>query len=138
MTLILVHGLASRCEEWTELAPLFPAERYTLYRLDLLGSGESSKPKKTDYSIQAHSERLLCFLERKSLSAVTLLGHSLGGAVVLLASIEAMLAGKRDLLRSMVIMAGPGYLQRLLSSRKYSGSLWPGRSSSPFMLPRYC
>lgn len=111
--LVLVHGLASRSEEWTDLVPLFPADSYTLYLLDLLGSGESSKPKRADYSIRAHSERLLFFLEQKSLSGVTLVGHSLGGAVVLLAAIEAMLAGKSDLLSSMVIMAGPGYLQRL-------------------------
>lgn len=111
--LVLVHGLAARSETWTDLIPLFPSDRYTLYLLDLLGSGESSKPKVADYSIRAHSQRLLRFLEHESLSGVTLVGHSLGGAVVLLAAIEAMLWGKEDYLRSIVIMAGPGYLQRL-------------------------
>ena len=113
LTLVLVHGLASRSEEWTDLVPLFAKESYTLYLVDLLGSGESSKPKRADYSIRAHSRRLLRFLETEALSGVTLVGHSLGGAVVLLAAIEAMLTGKRELLKSMVIMAGPGYLQRL-------------------------
>ena len=111
--LLLIHGLASRSEEWTDLVPLFPADRYSLYLLDLLGSGASSKPRGADYSIRAHSERLLGFIEEESLSGVTLIGHSLGGAVALLAAIEAMLAGKDNLLRSMVIVAGPGYLQRL-------------------------
>lgn len=111
--LVLVHGLASRSEEWTDLAPLFPSGKYTLYLIDLLGSGASSKPKKADYSIRGHSDRLLRFLEKESLSGVVLVGHSLGGAVVLLAAIKAMLAGKNDLLKSLVIMAGPGYLQRL-------------------------
>jgi pimeloyl-ACP methyl ester carboxylesterase len=128
-TLVLVHGLAARSETWTELAPLFPVERYTLYLVDLLGSGESSKPKKADYSIRAHSQRLLRFLERLSLQGVTLVGHSLGGAVVLLAAIEAMLGGKEFLLKSMVIVAGPGYLQRLpliaeLFRRPLIGSLF--------------
>ena len=112
-TLVFFHGLAARSETWTELVPLFPAESYTLYLVDLLGSGESSKPKKADYSIRAHSQRLIRFLERLSLKEVTLVGHSLGGAVVLLAAIEAMLAKKDRLLKSMVIVAGPGYLQRL-------------------------
>lgn len=111
--LVLVHGLAARSETWTDLLPLFPSDRYTLYLLDLLGSGESSKPKAADYSIRAHSRRLLRFLEQQSLSGVTLVGHSLGGAVVLLAAVEAMLTGKDSLLTSMVIVAGPGYLQRL-------------------------
>ena len=111
--MVLLHGLASRCEEWTDLVPLFPPDKYTLYLLDLLGSGESSKPRRADYSIRAHARRLIGFLERISLSGVTLVGHSLGGAVVLLTAIEAMLGGKTALLNSMVIMAGPGYLQRL-------------------------
>lgn len=111
--LVLLHGLASRSEEWTDLVPLFPPDRYTIYALDLLGSGASSKPAKADYSIRAHALRLLRFLEMESLSGVVLVGHSLGGAVVLLAAIEAMLSAKEALVESLVIIAGPGYPQRL-------------------------
>ncbi|QWV92519.1 alpha/beta hydrolase [Geomonas oryzisoli] len=110
---VLVHGLAARSETWADLAPLFPADRYTLYLLDLLGSGESAKPKQADYSIRGHSLRLLAFLDQRGLEQVTLVGHSLGGAVVLLAAVEAMLRGAQSLLAAMVIMAGPGYIQRL-------------------------
>lgn len=113
ITLILIHGLAARSECWTDLVPLFPSDRYTLYVVDILGSGESSKPKKADYSIRAHSRRLLCFIEQQSLSGVTLVGHSLGGAIVLLAAIEAMQGGKSDLVSSMIIIGGPGFIQRL-------------------------
>ena len=110
---ILVHGLAARSQTWTDLVPLFPANRYTVYLLDLLGSGESAKPAGSDYSIRAHSRRLIRFLERESLAGVTIVGHSLGGAVVLLSAVEAMLRGDRDLLRSMIIIGGPGYIQGL-------------------------
>ena len=113
ITLILVHGLAARSETWTDLVPLFPADRYTLYLLDLLGSGESSKPQGADYSIRAHSKRLLAFLEQESLSRVTLIGHSLGWRCRPLAAIEAMLGKKEDLLASMIIVGGPGFIQRL-------------------------
>jgi pimeloyl-ACP methyl ester carboxylesterase len=127
--LILIHGLASRAECWKDLVPLFPTEEYTLYLLDLLGSGESSKPKVADYSIRAHSRRVLRFLEQESLSGVTLVGHSLGGAVVLVAAIEAMLEGKEDLLASLVIMAGPGFMQRLpliaeVFQNRFAGALF--------------
>lgn len=110
---LLVHGLAARSETWTDLVPLFPAERYTIYQLDLLGSGESSKPKAADYSIRGHSQRLLRFLEREELTGVTLVGHSLGGAVVLLAAIEAMMKGDAETVAAMVIIGGPGFIQRL-------------------------
>jgi len=110
--LILVHGLASRAETWTDLVQLFPPDRYTLYLLDLLGSGGSAKPAKADYSIRAHGRRLLNFIEGLGLSGVTLVGHSLGGTVVLFAAIEA-LAGREVLLKSLVIIGGPGFIQRL-------------------------
>lgn len=110
---VLVHGLAARSETWTDLVPLFPAGRYTVYLLDLLGSGESAKPRRADYSLRGHSARLLAFLKREGLEKVTLVGHSLGGAVVLLASILAMLEGDSARLSAMVVMAGPGYVQRL-------------------------
>ena len=111
--LVLVHGLAARSETWTDLVPLFPSGTYTLYLLDLLGSGESAKPRVADYSIGAHAARLLRFLEKESLSGVTLVGHSLGGAVVLMAAIEAMQKGAESLVKSLLIMAGPGFTQRL-------------------------
>ncbi|QXE90853.1 alpha/beta hydrolase [Geomonas subterranea] len=110
---VLVHGLAARSETWCDVVPLFPTNRYTLYLLDLLGSGASSKPGRADYSIRGHSLRLLSFLDRQGLNQVTLVGHSLGGAVVLLAAVEAMLRKAEGLLAAMVIMAGPGYIQRL-------------------------
>jgi len=111
--MVLLHGLASNSECWRDLLPLFPADRYTLYLLDLLGSGESAKPKRADYSIRAHAARLLRFVEDLSLAGATVVGHSLGGAVVLVASVEALRAGKQGLIGSMIIIGAPGYLQRL-------------------------
>lgn len=111
--IVLVHGLASRSECWKDLVPLFPPERYTVYLVDLLGSGLSSKPRGADYSIRAHSRRLLRFLELQTLKRVTLVGHSLGGAVVLVAAIHAMHKMDGDTISSMVIIGGPGYIQRL-------------------------
>ncbi|WP_231934182.1 alpha/beta fold hydrolase [Geobacter sp. DSM 9736] len=111
--LVLVHGLAARAESWTDLVPLLPPDRYTVYLVDLLGSGESSKPKGADYSIRAHAVRLLEFIERELPSAATVAGHSLGGAVVLMAAIEARRMVKEHLLRSIIIIAGPGFIQRL-------------------------
>ena len=126
---LLLHGLAARSETWTDLVPQFPADRYTVYLVDLLGSGESTKPRRADYSIRGHSQRLLCFLEQERLAGVTLVGHSLGGAIVLVAAIEAMIKGDTDTLSSMVIIGGPGYIQRLplmaeIFRRPYAAALF--------------
>jgi pimeloyl-ACP methyl ester carboxylesterase len=111
--LVLLHGLAARAETWTDLVPLFPGDRYTLYLLDLLGSGESAKPAEADYSIRAHGRRLIQFLDQEALAGVTLVGHSLGGAAILVAAIEALQRGKEQLVRSLVVIAGPGFIQNL-------------------------
>jgi pimeloyl-ACP methyl ester carboxylesterase len=111
--LLLVHGLAARAETWIDLVPLFPADRYTVYLLDLLGSGESAKPHRADYSIRAHGERLLRLIERNIPEGVTLVGHSLGGSIALMAAIEAASTARCDLIRSLVVIGGPGFIQRL-------------------------
>ena len=111
--LLLVHGLAARAETWTDLVPLFPTDRYMVYLLDLLGSGESAKPRRADYSIPAHGERLLRFIERNIPEGVTLVGHSLGGSIALMAAIEAASTARRDLIRALVVIGGPGFIQRL-------------------------
>ena len=111
--LVLVHGLAARSDTWTDLVPLFPFRQiHSLSRGPprLRGVVQALH---ADYSIRAHARRLLQFLEQEGLSGVTLVGHSLGGAVVLLAAIEAMQGGKTALVGSVVVMAGPGFIQRL-------------------------
>ncbi|GFO68621.1 alpha/beta hydrolase [Geomonas limicola] len=111
--LVLLHGLASRSQCWTDLVPLFSPDSYTIYLVDLLGSGESAKPAEADYSIRGHAHRLLEFLERLGLRQASVVGHSLGGAVVLLATLLAKEQRRQHLLRKVVVLAGPGYLQGL-------------------------
>jgi pimeloyl-ACP methyl ester carboxylesterase len=109
---VLVHGLAARSQSWSDFFPLFSPDTYTVYLTDLLGSGESSKPPDADYSMKAHGQRLLKFLAKLGLSGVTLVGHSLGGAVALMVAIEEI--GRREkLIEALVVMAGPGFIQRL-------------------------
>lgn len=121
---ILLHGLAARSECWIDIIPFFPSEEYTIYLLDLLGSGESSKPRQANYSIQEHARRLLLFVEREGLAGAIAVGHSLGGAVVLVAAIEAVRSDREALIPAIVVMAGPGFIQRLpLMAEVFQSSL---------------
>lgn len=77
---VLIHGAGNRAEIWKELFPVL-TEGYTLYVLDLPGHGLSSYipcPRIEDYS-----SRVLEFLEAADLRGVALVGHSMGGAIVL-------------------------------------------------------
>ena len=51
--LVLVHGITSTSETWSKVLP-YLAERFTVIAPDLLGHGESAKPR-GDYSLGAYA-----------------------------------------------------------------------------------
>lgn len=111
--LVLLHGLAAWGETWSDLVPLIPPDDYTVYIPDLIGSGLSSKPVRADYSIRGHAQTLISFLADTGIQRACLVGHSLGGAIALLARIEAVRQQREDLIERLVLIAAPGFLQRL-------------------------
>ena len=91
--LILVHGAGGDHTHWPPELRRLPG--FTVYGLDLPGHGRS--PGAGHTSLNAYADTLDRFVERLSLARVTLIGHSMGGAIALLA------AARR-----------PGWLQRLV------------------------
>ena len=51
--LLLIHGITGCAKQWDDIMPLL-ADRYTVVAPDLLGHGESAKPK-GDYSLGAYA-----------------------------------------------------------------------------------
>ena len=107
--LILLHGFGATRFTWRMLvAPLAASHRVVL--IDLLGFGDSPKPYDADYSIRAQSRRIEAFLDAHQLKDVTLVGHSLGGAVALMTALRLRDNG---LVRSLVLIDTPAYRQPL-------------------------
>ena len=80
-TLLLVHGIAGSCNTFEHvLEPL--AERYQVIAPDLLGHGQSGKPR-GDYSLGAHASGLRDLMEMLHVPSATIVGHSLGGGVAM-------------------------------------------------------
>lgn len=79
--LLLVHGMAGSSATWRQVMPTL-AERYTVVAPDLLGHGESAKPK-GDYSLGAHASLLRDLLNALGHESATCIGQSLGGGIVL-------------------------------------------------------
>ena len=77
--LLLVHGMAGSSETWRHVMPPL-AERYTVLAPDLLGQGESDKPR-GDYSLGAHANTLRDLLDALVHKRATIVGQSLGGGV---------------------------------------------------------
>jgi pimeloyl-ACP methyl ester carboxylesterase len=78
---LLVHGLAGSAATWRHVMPAL-AERYTVVAPDLLGQGDSDKPR-GDYSLGAHANILRDLMDELGHARATLVGQSLGGGVVL-------------------------------------------------------
>jgi len=79
--LLLVHGMAGSSVTWRHVLPAL-ATRYTVVAPDLLGHGESAKPR-TEYSLGAHANLVRDLLQALGLDRATLVGQSLGGGVVM-------------------------------------------------------
>lgn len=77
----LVHGITSASDTWRELLPLL-AERHTVIAPDLLGHGDSAKPR-GDYSLGAYAAGLRDLLLALGHHRATVVGHSLGGGVAM-------------------------------------------------------
>jgi pimeloyl-ACP methyl ester carboxylesterase len=77
----LVHGIAGSSATWAPVMALL-AERYTVVAPDLLGHGESAKPR-GDYSLGAYASGIRDLLTVLGHERATFVGHSLGGGIAM-------------------------------------------------------
>ena len=79
--IVLIHGITGSSLTWEDvIEPL--AERYTVVAPDLLGHGESAKPR-GDYSLGAYASGVRDLLQAIGHDRATVVGHSLGGGVAM-------------------------------------------------------
>ena len=78
---VLVHGITSTSATWANVLP-YLAERFTVIAPDLLGHGESAKPR-GDYSLGAYASGIRDLLIALGHERATFVGHSLGGGVAM-------------------------------------------------------
>ena len=79
--LVLLHGIAGSSATWDEVIPRL-RESHSVLAPDLLGHGESSKPR-GDYSLGAYANAVRDLLGALGFERGTIVGHSLGGGVAL-------------------------------------------------------
>jgi pimeloyl-ACP methyl ester carboxylesterase len=78
---VLIHGVAGRAAQWDQTMLLL-AERHTVIAPDLLGHGESAKPR-GDYSLGAFASGVRDLLIGLDIEGATVVGHSLGGGIAM-------------------------------------------------------
>src|SRR6516165_2553278 len=79
--ILMLHGVGDNSTTWgTVHAKL--AQRFTVIAPDLLGHGESDKPR-ADYTLAAFANGVRDLLIALGVDRVTLVGHSLGGGIAM-------------------------------------------------------
>ena len=79
--IVLVHGITSTSATWAQVMP-YLAARFTVIAPDLIGHGESAKPR-GDYSLGAYASGVRDLMVALGYESATFVGHSLGGGVVM-------------------------------------------------------
>ena len=79
--IVLVHGITGSSRHWERVVPVLAAS-HTVVAPDLLGHGESAKPR-GDYSLGAFATGIRDLLVALELERVTIVGHSLGGGIAM-------------------------------------------------------
>jgi pimeloyl-ACP methyl ester carboxylesterase len=78
---VLIHGITGRSEQWGPAIEHLAAE-HTVLAPDLLGHGESAKPR-GDYSLGAYASGVRDIMVALGHDRATVVGHSLGGGIAM-------------------------------------------------------
>jgi len=79
-TIIFVHGFGAEKDNWPRMAAFLSGD-YRLVAIDLLGHGDSDKPREVSYKISAQMERLHSVIKAIDLPAFHMIGNSMGGHI---------------------------------------------------------
>ena len=83
-TLIFIHGWCCDRSYWREQLPYF-AKKHRVVAIDLAGHGESGLNRKA-WTMDAFGEDVAAVIAKLSLKQVVLIGHSMGGTVIVKAA----------------------------------------------------
>jgi pimeloyl-ACP methyl ester carboxylesterase len=79
--LVFVHGWCCDKGYWKHQVPYF-SKRYKVVTIDLAGHGESGMDRKA-WTMEAFGKDVVAVVEQLELDRVILIGHSMGGAVII-------------------------------------------------------
>jgi pimeloyl-ACP methyl ester carboxylesterase len=116
-TIVLLHGMLSSADYWTDVATKISHRRIVAF--DLLGFGSSPRPRSSEYSYEDHCRAIIASLDASGVRGpVTLVGHSMGALIAL-----RLAAERPDLVRNLVLIGTPIY-KSVSDARAVLGRSW--------------
>jgi pimeloyl-ACP methyl ester carboxylesterase len=117
---LLIHGITGSSQTWDDVIPLL-SDHYTVIAPDLLGHGDSAKPR-GDYSLGAYASGIRDLLKAVGHDRATVVGHSLGGGVAMQLAYQFPEMAER-----LVLVSSGGLgreVSRFLRAATLPGSEW--------------
>jgi pimeloyl-ACP methyl ester carboxylesterase len=96
---LFVHGLGGASTNWTDFAGLLRGA-LAIEAIDLPGFGRSGPALDDNYSLQAHANTVIAYLELSGRGPVHLVGNSMGGAISLIVASQ-----RPDLVRTLTLVS---------------------------------
>ncbi|HEV7206556.1 MAG TPA: alpha/beta hydrolase [Jatrophihabitans sp.] len=99
---VFVHGLGGSAHNWTDFAGVL-RDRLAVDSLDLPGHGRTGPAARNDYTLNAHADIVISYLEHKvdeTGGPVHLAGNSMGGAISILVT-----ARRPELVRTLTLIS---------------------------------
>jgi len=128
--LLFVHGIGCASSfDFPQVAahPLLKGRHILL--VDLLGFGYSDQPRAFSYGVLSHAETLVDFMETLALEGVTLVGHSMGGAVAIQAATLRENLVQRLILLEPNLDSGGGIFSQAIANHSEASYIAEGHAN---------
>lgn len=79
--LVFLHGLGCAKESFDDVFKTKLAKQFSILTFDFVGFGASDKPEGFDYTLEDQAQLTLSLIAQFNPDQVTLIGHSMGGAI---------------------------------------------------------
>ncbi|MDX1756606.1 MAG: alpha/beta hydrolase [Marinobacter sp.] len=123
---VLIHGFPTSSWDWSKIWPKLEA-RFSLYAVDMIGFGDSAKPKDFTYLIQDQATLIETWLRKQRVGEYHILAHDYGDTVA-----QELIA--RDLERRTGEREDDSSL-RIMSACLLNGGIFP-ESHQPLLLQK--
>jgi len=127
---VLIHGFAGNTQTWSPWVTDL-ARDHQLHLVDIKGFGNAPRPRDGRYGPLDLASPVLDYIRDRDLRDVTLVGHSLGGAIALIIAMELNQAAHEDSaeagsargnLARLVLVSGAAFPQTIPSFIRLAGS----------------
>ena len=125
LPIVLLHGFGASHESWYDITPLLPHSDYTMFTIDLMGFGSSSKPRKGNYTLAEQANIVRALIDSLPIRNVVLAGQSYGGGVALMCALEDE-RRQSNLIGGLILLAAAAFPDKIPFFVRYLQSYFVG------------